>query len=117
VFGLLNVCRTQRVSLKPREFAFLLSLTAPIAALLAASAARLTLEREVEKLTQQLADRKIMERAKGVLQSRFQWTEEQSYLCLRNLSRRRRTPMRLVAQEVIASVAAAVEDEEARHDR
>ena len=110
--GMLNVCRSRRLGLPPRDFAFLLSLSVPIGALLAASAARLTLELEVERLSRQLADRKLMERAKGLIQSRFEWTEEQAYFCLRNRSRRRRAPMREIAQEVIATAAAVITREE-----
>ncbi len=112
VAGMLNVCRSAVTVLKPREFSFLLSLAVPIGGLLAAR----HLEREVEKLTRQLADRKLVERAKGLIQSRFEWTEEQAYFCLRNLSRRRRTPMRAIAEEVISSSAAAIAKEEARHE-
>jgi len=115
--GLLNVCRAEDVGLKPREFSFLLSLGVPIGALLAASTARAALQREVEKLTQQLADRKLLERAKGLIQSRFEWTEEQAYLCIRNLSRRTRTPMRRIAEEVITSAASVISAEAAvTHD-
>jgi signal transduction protein with GAF and PtsI domain len=114
VMGLLNICRSERVGLKPRAFSFLLSLGVPIGALLAASAARVSLEREVEKLNRQLADRKLLERAKGLIQSRFEWTEEQAYLCIRNLSRRRRTPMRRIAEEVITAAASVIAEEAAR---
>ena len=57
-------------------------------------------------LNRRLADRKLLERAKGLLQTRFRWTEEQAYLHLRNISRRRRTPMREIAQEVIGRLPA-----------
>jgi len=113
VIGLLNVCRSEATPLKPREFSFLLSLGVPIGALLTASAARLDLQREVEKLTQQLADRKVMERAKGLIQARFAGTEEEAYFCIRNLSRRRRTPMREIAEEVILTGASEITVEEA----
>jgi signal transduction protein with GAF and PtsI domain len=113
VIGLLNVCRSAAAPLKPREFSFLLSLGVPIGALLSMSEARLGLEREVEKLTQQLADRKVVERAKGLIQARFAWTEEEAYLCLRNLSRRRRTPMREIAAELILTGASELTVEEA----
>jgi len=113
VVGMLDICRSQSAGWQPREFSFLLSLSVPIGALLAASAARLSLEREVEKLTQQLADRKLLERAKGLIQSRFEWTEEQAYLCLRKLSRQRRTPMREIALEIIATAASGISREEA----
>jgi signal transduction protein with GAF and PtsI domain len=113
VTGLLNVCRSQPTPLKPREFSFLLSLGVPIAALMTVSASRLGLAREVDKLTRQLADRKVMERAKGLIQARFAWTEEEAYFCLRNLSRRRRTPMREIAEEVILTAASEITVEDA----
>ena len=112
VAGMLNVCRSAVAALKPREFSFLLSLAVPIGGLLAAR----HLEREVEKLTQQLADRKVVERAKGLIQSRLEWTEEQAYFCIRNLSRRRRIPMRTIAEEVISSSGAAIAKEEVPHE-
>jgi signal transduction protein with GAF and PtsI domain len=102
VVGMLDVCRTRRVVVQPREFAFLLGLSVPIGALLATVVAKSNLERELEKLTRQLADRGVMERAKGLIQERFGWTEEQAYFSIRNLSRRRRMPMREIAREVIA---------------
>lgn len=43
----------------------------------------------------------MLERAKGLIQAQFEWSEEQAYLHLRNLSRRRRTPLREIATEVI----------------
>jgi AmiR/NasT family two-component response regulator len=85
-----------------------MSLSVPIAGLLAASEARLGLTQEVERLARQLLDRKVLDRAKGLIQSRFDWTEEQAYFCLRNISRRTRTPMRQVAQEVIESGASVI---------
>lgn len=114
--GLLNVCRTHALPFRGRDLSFLLSLGEPIGALLAASSARFTLEREVEKLTQRLADRKLLERAKGLVQSRFDWTEEQAYFCIRNLSRRRRTPMREVAQEVIATGATSISERDGHNE-
>ena len=85
-----------------------MSLSVPIAGLVAASQARLGLAVEVAKLAQQLSDRKILDRAKGLLQARFDWTEEQAYFCIRNLSRRKRIPMRDIAQEIIATGASGI---------
>ena len=76
-----------------------MSLSLPLGTLLIAS----TLRERLEKAAQDLADRKILERAKGLLQARFQWTEEEAYLRIRRLSRRCRTPMRDIAQLVIES--------------
>ena len=98
---MIHVCRARRMALQARELAFLLGLSVPIGALLGAVAAKSNLEREVEKLTRQLADRGVMERAKGLIQARLGWTEEQAYFSIRNLSRRRRIPMREIAWEVI----------------
>jgi AmiR/NasT family two-component response regulator len=62
-----------------------------------------TLRREIEKLTQKLAARRIVERAKGILQAEFGWTEEEAYLHVRRLSRQNRIPMREIAINVIES--------------
>jgi signal transduction protein with GAF and PtsI domain len=102
VIGRFNICRLEPLPLQPGEFSCLLKLSVPIAALMAPTA-RGTLEGEIETLTRQLADRKLLERAKGVIRSRFGWTEEQAYFCIRNLSRRRHTPMRRIAAEIIAT--------------
>jgi AmiR/NasT family two-component response regulator len=61
------------------------------------------LRREIEKLTQKLAARRILERAKGILQAEFGWTEEEAYLRIRRLSRQNRIPMREIAIAVIES--------------
>ena len=42
-----------------------------------------------------------MERAKGLLQIRYQWAEERAYFHIRRLSRQKRVPMRIVAAQVI----------------
>jgi GAF domain-containing protein len=86
VVGMLNVCRSRRVALQPRELSFLLGLGVPIGALIGAVAAKLSLKREVQKLARQLEDRAVVDRAKGLIQARLGWTEEQAYFCIRNLS-------------------------------
>ena len=101
VVGIVNICRLAAAPYQPREAAFLRSLSLPLGALLAHSTARVKLESEVELLSRKLADRKLLDRAKGLLQASYQWTEEEAYLHLRRTSRQRRTPMRDVAQEII----------------
>jgi uroporphyrinogen-III synthase len=108
IVGVLNVCRSKPASLKPREFSLLLRLGAVVSALLGVSRTRLDLERDVERLTRELADRKLLDRAKGLIQSRFESTEEQAYFYIRNLSRRRRKPMRQIAEEVIHTGASRI---------
>lgn len=105
--GLLNVCRSRRAALRASSLSFLLSLSVPLSALVAAEAAQADLRREIDDLNRRLADRKLLERAKGLIQARFQWSEEQAYLHLRNISRRRRTPLRDIATEVINGIAPA----------
>jgi GAF domain-containing protein len=99
--GILNICRVRPASLDPRELTYLLGLSLPLGALLAGSDENQSLRGEVERLTRQLADRKLIDRAKGILQARFAWTEEQAYLYLRRSSRSRRTPLRDIALGVI----------------
>jgi uroporphyrinogen-III synthase len=66
---------------------------------LAVTKARLA--EETENMKRQLETRKLVERAKGILQTRMQLTEEEAYLRLRNESRRLRKPMRELAEAII----------------
>ena len=54
-------------------------------------------------MTGQLETRKLLERAKGILQRDLSLTEEQAYLKLQQESRRRRIPMKQVAEAVVLS--------------
>ncbi len=56
---------------------------------------------EHAEMKRALEDRKVMERAKGILQQKYGMTEEEAYLRLRNESRRLRRPMRDLAEAVI----------------
>ena len=47
--------------------------------------------------------RKLVERAKGILQQRHGLTEEEAYLKLRDQSRRLRRPMKELAEAIILS--------------
>jgi len=101
VVGIVNICRIAAAAWQSREAAFLRSLSLPLGALLTHSATRVKLESEVEELSRKLADRKLLDRAKGLLQARHRWTEEQAYLQIRLASRQRRVPMRDVARAII----------------
>jgi AmiR/NasT family two-component response regulator len=72
-----------------------------LAALLTTS----TLREELQKAAQLLADRKLLDRAKGLLQETLGWSEEEAYLHIRRLSRQHRTPMRQIARQVIQAGA------------
>ena len=52
-------------------------------------------------MKRQLETRKLVERAKGILQQRHSLTEEEAYLRLRNESRRLRRPMKELAEAII----------------
>lgn len=56
---------------------------------------------ETEEMKRQLETRKLVERAKGIMQSRHGLTEEEAYLRLRNESRRLRRPMKELAEAII----------------
>ena len=52
-------------------------------------------------LTDQLQTRKIVERAKGILQRDLGLSEEQAYLALQKQSRQKRKPMKEIAEAII----------------
>jgi len=58
---------------------------------------------EAGEMRRELETRKLVERAKGILQQRHGITEEEAYLRLRNQSRRLRRPMKELAQAIILS--------------
>jgi uroporphyrinogen-III synthase len=59
------------------------------------------LREETMEMKRQLETRKVVERAKGILQQRYSLTEEEAYLRLRNESRRLRRPMKDLADAII----------------
>lgn len=61
------------------------------------------LDIEVSRLSRQLEARKLVERAKGILQRQLRVTEEDASLMLQRQSRERRRSMKEVAEAVIFS--------------
>src|SRR5579872_4709964 len=59
------------------------------------------LQQEALDIRRQLEARKLVERAKGILQAKYNLTEEEAYLRLRGESRRLRRPMRDLAEAII----------------
>ncbi|MEP7354941.1 MAG: GAF domain-containing protein [Acidobacteriota bacterium] len=59
------------------------------------------LSEETAEAKRQLETRKVVERAKGILQRRQGLTEEEAYLRMRNESRRLRRPMKDLAEAII----------------
>jgi transcriptional regulator with GAF, ATPase, and Fis domain len=102
--GILTAVRLARDGFALQELSSLLSLQASLESLLAVAASReenARLKSELQRLTDRLAGRKHIERAKGIIQTRHGWTEEEAYLHLRRLSRKTRKPMGEIARSVI----------------
>lgn len=58
-------------------------------------------EAEKAEMQRHLDTRKLMERAKGILQRQMRVDEENAYLTLQRLSRQKRKPMRAIAEAII----------------
>ncbi len=102
--GVINVHHRQAHAHTPEEIALLTFIgeqmgTAVAKSMLAEENARLT--EETREMKRRLEERKLVERAKGLLQQRFGLTEEEAYLRLRNESRRVRRPMKDLAEAII----------------
>ncbi len=104
VIGVVNVHHRRTHEHSPEEVALVTFIgeqmgNAIAKAVLAEQNARLFEEKE--EMKRQLETRKLVERAKGILQARYQLTEEEAYLRLRNESRRLRRPMKDLAEAII----------------
>ena len=97
VIGVINVHHREPHPHSPEEIALLTFVGEQMGGALQKS----RLADENARLQRQLEDRKAIERAKGILQRRFNLTEEDAYLRLRNESRRLRRPMRELADAII----------------
>jgi uroporphyrinogen-III synthase len=102
--GVINVHHRKPREYSPEEIALVSFIgeqmgAAIVRARLAEENARL--QEETLEMKRQLETRKLVERAKGILQQRLHLTEEDAYLRLRNESRRRRRPMRELAEAII----------------
>ena len=95
--GIANFCHRPATQYTAEQIGFLAGLSLPLGSLLA----KARLESELEETNRKLEDRKLLDRAKGILQARFGWTEEEAYYHLRRTSRQTRAPMRSIAQHVI----------------
>jgi ANTAR domain len=95
--SLLGFLTLGRTSLEPFDPPAILS------ALPLAHLATAVLERDALRIA--LKERKLVERAKGLIQRHGRLSEEDAYLFLRNQSRRARRPMAEIAEDVIAGGA------------
>jgi uroporphyrinogen-III synthase len=80
-----------------------IKLVSTIGFLVGAAIEMARLEDQNLKLSAQLETRKLLERAKGILQREMGMSEEQAYLALQRQSRQMRRPMKEIAEAVILS--------------
>jgi signal transduction protein with GAF and PtsI domain len=104
IIGVINVHHRETHHHSPDEIALLTFVGEQMGGAIAKSVlaeenARLL--EETAEMRRQLETRKLVERAKGILQHRHSLTEEEAYLRLRNESRRLRRPMRELAEAII----------------
>lgn len=104
VIGVLNVHHREPHQHTAEEIGILTFLGEQMG--VAIARARLTeenvrLQAVADETRRRLEDRTVIERAKGILQEKFQLSEAQAYLRLRNESRRLRRPMRDLAQAIL----------------
>jgi uroporphyrinogen-III synthase len=95
--GVINVHHRKPHRHSPEEIAILTFIGEQLGVVLSKS----LLQQENARLAEELETRKVVERAKGILQRRHAITEEDAYLRLRNQSRRLRRPMKELAEAVI----------------
>jgi uroporphyrinogen-III synthase len=106
VIGVINVHHRDVYDHSPDEIALLTFIGEQMGGAIAKSVLaeeNARLMEETAEMRRQLETRKVVERAKGILQHRHGLTEEEAYLRLRNESRRLRRPMRELAEAIILS--------------
>jgi uroporphyrinogen-III synthase len=104
VIGVINVHHRAPHDHTPDEIALLTFVGEQMGGIISKSLlaeANVRLLEETQEMKRQLETRKLVERAKGILQTRYHLTEEEAYLRLRNESRRLRRPMKDLAEAII----------------
>lgn len=99
VVGVINLQHRQHHVYRRRET----RLISTIGFLVGAEIELARLEDANSSLAEQLQTRKIVERAKGILQRDLGLDEEQAYLMLQRQSRQKRRPMKEIAEAIILS--------------
>jgi len=99
VVGVINLQHRQHHVYRKRE----VRLISTIGFLVGAEIELARLEEANSTLTEQLRTRKVVERAKGILQRDLGLDEEQAYLTLQRQSRQKRRPMKEIAEAIILS--------------
>lgn len=101
VIGVINLQNRAQHRYSDRE----IKLVSMIGFLTGAEIERARLENENQLLANRLEARKVLERAKGILQHDLKINEEEAYLILQRQSQQRRRPMKEIAEAIILSRA------------
>jgi uroporphyrinogen-III synthase len=99
VVGVINVQHRQPHEYSGRET----RLISTIGFLVGSEIEMARLESENSHLADQLETRKLVERAKGILQTELSLSEEEAYLTLQRQSRQRRLSMKQIAEAIVLS--------------
>ncbi len=97
--GVINVQHRQPHNYTKRQ----IQIISTIGFLVGAEIEMARLETENTELSERLETRKLVERAKGILQRELRLTEEDAYLSLQRQSRQRRRPMKEIAEAIVLS--------------
>ncbi len=99
VVGVINLQHRQHHVYRRRE----IRMISAVGFLMGAEIELARLEEANLSLAEQLQTRKIVERAKGILQRELGLNEEQAYLTLQRQSRQKRKPMKAIAEAIVLS--------------
>lgn len=99
VVGVINLQHRQHHVYRHRE----IRIISAIGFLVGAEIELARLEQANSSLADQLQTRKIVERAKGILQRDLGLNEEQAYLAIQRQSRQKRKPMKEIAEAIVLS--------------
>jgi len=97
VVGVINLQHRQPHHHTKRE----IRLISTIGFLVGAELELARMETEKAQMARQLEDRKLMERAKGLLQRQMNLSEEEAYLTLKKYSRQKRKSVREIAEAIL----------------
>lgn len=97
VVGVINVQHENPYPFSVRE----IKIISTLGHLVGAAIERVRLEEEVSELSDKLAARKVVERAKGVLQRELKITEEEAYTVLQKQARQRRKSMKEISEAIL----------------
>jgi signal transduction protein with GAF and PtsI domain len=104
VIGVINIHHRKPHAHTPEQVALLSFMGEQMGGAIARSRVfeeNIRLQEETLEMKRQLEARKLVERAKGIMQTKYHLTEEEAYLRLRGESRRLRRPMRDLAEAII----------------